>query len=336
MIMKPPRPSHRLLSLRTLKRRLPDWHPRKPDVIDRLRTETIGFHGEKSIEYPLRLIDQPNVLILYDLRLYSGYDFYQIDILLITPYFILILEVKSYSGTLEFKTENGQLLQTLDDKEENRYANPLHQVSRHKQHLVNLLKQLKMPDIPVETFVVISNPSTILKIPPTYTKALTNIIYSDAIPTIFHQLEAKHQQQFFSKQQLVKLGKLLCDRHREQSTVSLLKFYKIDPMQLICGVHCPKCDAIPMKRVHGNWLCTACSHKQPDAHVHTLLDFVLFFSPDVKNKDLRRFLGLNSRHVMKYILKSSKGMIGKKQPAFRYSLNLEWLIKVTNNNSFDS
>ncbi|WP_197205174.1 nuclease-related domain-containing protein [Cytobacillus firmus] len=52
---------------------------------------------------------------------------FQIDIIILTPYFISILEVKNISGSLYFNSIFTQMVRTIEDKEEG-FPDPVKQV----------------------------------------------------------------------------------------------------------------------------------------------------------------------------------------------------------------
>ncbi|MEH7332649.1 nuclease-related domain-containing protein [Neobacillus drentensis] len=64
-----------------------------------------------------RLLPIDKYMILHDLNLPDGDSNCQIDTLLLTPEFALIVEVKNMAGKLIFDTENEQFTQINNDKE---------------------------------------------------------------------------------------------------------------------------------------------------------------------------------------------------------------------------
>ncbi|WP_188402472.1 hypothetical protein [Fictibacillus barbaricus] len=82
------------------------------------------------------------------------------------------------------------------------------------------------------------------------------------------------------------------------------------------GVIYPFCDHLPMIRKRGTWFCTSCFKKSKEAHVKAIQDYALLFDVKVKNRDLRKFLHLDSSTTMKKILKS---MDIKPTPNYKFS-----------------
>lgn len=123
-----------ILKLQSLLRRLPKNHPKIPYIEENLAKKMAGYRGEHSIDYPLSFLTFQNYFILHDLRLPHNDYFFQIDTLLISPKFILMLEVKNIAGKLFFDQEFHQLVRTLNDKEEV-FPDPILQVKRHETQL---------------------------------------------------------------------------------------------------------------------------------------------------------------------------------------------------------
>ncbi|HEU5141363.1 MAG TPA: nuclease-related domain-containing protein, partial [Bacillales bacterium] len=127
-----------------LLRRLPPSHPKRPQIEKQLAKYNAGYRGERSIEYYLSFLPEKQYHIFHDLRLTSGDHFFQLDTLLVSPSFILILEVKNISGTLHFDNTFHQLIRTIEDRKEG-FNDPLLQVEHQKTQLANWLSQHKFP-----------------------------------------------------------------------------------------------------------------------------------------------------------------------------------------------
>src|SRR5690625_1966596 len=84
------------------------------------------------------------------------------DTLILCEKFILNLEVKNWSGTILFG-ENGQVTRTDDANKEEGFPNPTPQAKLQQHRLQNWLNNHGQSHIPIDFFVVISFPSTIIK-----------------------------------------------------------------------------------------------------------------------------------------------------------------------------
>ena len=82
----------------------------------------------------------------------------------------------------------------------------------------------------------------------------------------------------------------------------LLESYHISTDDLVKGIQCPNCMAIPMTRKWGKWLCGRCSFISRDAHVRALRDYALLIKPTITNRDFREFSQLESTSVAAKLL----------------------------------
>ena len=96
MIVKERGFSLELMRMEALDRRLYSNHKMKAKVQLDLKRWRSGIRGEKEIEYPLRFLDEQRYLILHDLRLSDENGYFQIDTLILSESYILILEVKNW------------------------------------------------------------------------------------------------------------------------------------------------------------------------------------------------------------------------------------------------
>jgi ribosomal protein L37AE/L43A len=289
LIIKEQKKSSELLKLEAIVNRLRKSHSSYPILEKDYAKKLAGYKGEKSIAYYLSYIND-NYLIFNNIRLKDKNHFFQIDTLIASPFFICNLEVKNIAGTLYFDEEYDQMIRTLGGKEEG-FPSPLIQIRRQQSHLENWLEDHKFPRIPCQSFVVISNPSTIIKA----SKSLkSQILHSANIPFKIGVLEKKFKEQLLTKSSLKKLSKTLIEKHIEEG-VDLFTQYSISKNDILTGVQCPDCGQFPAKRVQGSWRCSICKHKAKDAHFKTLEEYKYLFGNKITNQQLRSFLHISSR-----------------------------------------
>lgn len=293
----------KLKKLDALIRRLPGYHPLRPKIEEEWAKSRAGYRGEQSIDYHLQFFHDKHYLILHGLRIPIGEnDFFQIDTLILSPRYILVLEVKNISGTLYFDQTFHQLIRILN-KEEEAFPDPILQVKRQKMKLKQWLQQYKFPDIPIVPFVVISNPSSIIKTDPQHISSVSQIVIRASIlQTKAEQLNRAHQKEIYSMKEMRKLSRLLIKNHSEHHP-DLLQKYQISISELLTGVQCQKCLAFPMQRKRGTWFCMACSTSDHEAHCAALKDYCLLIGTAITNQQLRHFLQLSSASVATKLLK---------------------------------
>lgn len=126
----------------------------------------LGHDGEKAVIFELKNSYIP-MIILHDIRLEAANRSAQIDFILITHEFIMILETKKLSGDIEITAE-GEFIRRLRNhhgrgyRQEGIYS-PVVQNERH----IDLVKQMLVgagiiKNIPILSTVVIANPKSII------------------------------------------------------------------------------------------------------------------------------------------------------------------------------
>ncbi len=105
-----------ILKLQALLRRLPLNHPKIQVLVDELNRRSAGHKGEEALDYPLSLLDPKDYLIFHGLRLQINNNFFQIDTLVISKHYILLIEVKNLAGSIYFDPVFSQLIQMKDDQ----------------------------------------------------------------------------------------------------------------------------------------------------------------------------------------------------------------------------
>lgn len=294
------RKSLKLQKVEVILRRLRKSHASFPMIEQDHAKMLAGYKGERSIDYFLSYIDE-DYYIFNNIRLADRNYSFQIDTLIISPFFICILEVKNIAGTLFFDDVFDQMIRTIDGKDEG-FSSPVIQVRRQREHLQNWLIEQKLQPIPIEGLIVISNPSTIIK---SSKSDYPQVIHSANIPLKIKGLQAKYNKKIFPKQSLKKLAGLIVDLNTEDDT-DVLSLYKIERKEIVTGVQCQNCGQFNSVRIQGLWRCSNCTHKSKDAHIQSLEDYKLIFGEKITNQKLRSFLHMSSRTSATKLLRSLK------------------------------
>lgn len=124
---------HKLMAL---EKRLIAGHCMKPEVTSELARRLAGHKGEQSLLYYLQQLPEKEYFIFHNLRLQLRDFYFQIDFLVLTNRFALILETKNIMGTLFFDSGFGQFIR-IKDGEENGFQDPLTQARRQQELLEN-------------------------------------------------------------------------------------------------------------------------------------------------------------------------------------------------------
>ncbi|MBH0163252.1 nuclease-related domain-containing protein [Fictibacillus sp. 26RED30] len=300
MLVKDRGKSIRIRKLEVMQRRVIKLHPKYLTMEDELSGRLAGHFGEQSNDYFLKPFRDFSVM--HDLRLTAHESYFQIDTLLLSPRYLLNLEVKYITGTLVFDHLN-QVIRVKDDGSEEAFRNPIFQVKRQQSHLIEWMIKNRIPPIPVRSLVVMSNPRTIIKAPPSNKDVLHYITHSPYLQEKIKMIDKMYTDEKLTIKEVTKLSKLIV-RHHCPENPDLLKRYGIEEKDIIKGVYCTECFYLPVVRQYGKWHCSRCNFQSEDLHLATLEDFALLFGPTITNKQFCDFLQVPSRHVAKRILRT--------------------------------
>ncbi|MCM3093214.1 MULTISPECIES: hypothetical protein [unclassified Cytobacillus] len=159
-----------------------------------------------------------------------------------------------------------------------------------------------MEDLPVLSFVVISNPHTGIKVIPSHIDLSRKVIHRNTLPLKIEQIENSIKKEI-SEKTLKKIIRLLKKQSTEQES-SILSRYQIHQSEILTGVFCPACSFLPLQRVSRTWYCPKCNLKNIDAHVQALHDYSLLLGNAITNKELRNFLHISSSYTATRLLQS--------------------------------
>lgn len=295
IIIRPPEKTPLCGQLEVLLPRLNEQSPHYHPLHQLLGRETAGYYGETSLNYYLHLVETPDKLILYGLRLPGQHNAFQIDALLITAHCCIIIEAKNFKGEITFNPA-GQMIRKIDDTAEV-YTNPEIQANEQKRHLQHFLLANGFPALPIYALVSFTHPKVILQFEQHYDDILTN----EQLPLRIRQL-IQSNTSTYSKVQLKKLANVLMKQHHPH-TFSVIEKYNIPSDHIQKGVLCTGCSKEMMKRQHGSWYCFACSEKNPNAHIQALISYALLYGSWATNGKAREFLNLESPSSMQRIFK---------------------------------
>lgn len=309
--------------LEALLRRLPKNHVKRKEIEEQLARRMAGYRGEQSLDYYLSFLTKKNYIILHDLRLHDGERHFQIDTLLITPHYLLILEVKNISGTLIFDDSFKQLIRITPEKEEG-FPDPILQVERHREQLASWLAIHKFDHLPIETLVVISYPQTVIK--NTLLNLTLNlsdkVIHSANLLPRIKTFESRHSTTLINPQQIKRLVKKIQVSHTPLNP-AVLPQWQIQLDEILSGVQCPFCEELPMARLNHKWICTGCGVLSRDAHLSAINDYKLLIDLTISNRELKNFLHLSSTYTASRMLQSMNLPYSGSYKNRRYTMSLD-------------
>jgi hypothetical protein len=298
-------------------RRIPLNHPSRLKVQEQLSISLAGFKGEQSLNYFYRYLP-PNVRFIHNLRILHQEYYFQIDTLIITPKFFIVLEIKNYAGHLLFDDRFTQLTRFLNGEKES-FDDPILQVNRQAFHLSEVMKLHKLPDIPIEELVVITNPSTYIECTTSYKEAHNKVIKSAGLKLKFDKYELKHQKEILFIKEMKKICKIL-NKMNESYNPDLYSLFTFNKENLLSGVLCPLCN-FKMEYRLGKWLCLECNHISKTEMIMALKDYALLVSETITNKECKLFLNLPSTSVTSHLLSSCNLPYSGSRKSRKYQLN---------------
>lgn len=289
-----------VLEIDAILNRLSPLHPKRHLLEDERRPYLKGFYGEKQIDRHLKNLEGETFSIIRGIRLVHQNEAFQMDTLIVTRFFILIIESKNIGGILEFEKDSKQVIRKWEEKIQG-FKNPIIQVERQKNLLIRWLRMNKFPSIPVLDLVGIADRRTVILTTDDNRQIFQKVIHADCLVGKIKQLEAQYPTEKLSTRQLNKLNQLLLKEHTP-APPSILKKYQIDPSELIKGGQCPICKKFPLIRQCHKWFCRQCEDYFQDAYKQGVMDYFLIISPTITNIQLRDFLLIDSPKLAQYLL----------------------------------
>src|SRR5699024_1082174 len=169
---------------------------------------------------------------------------------------------------------------------------------KQKQILSAWLSEQGLPVPPIETFIVISNPSTILTNPQQDEHFSKKFFHADLLHEKLDDLFAnaptrsgpsRTNQQIFN----------YIKNHQIHRFDSILTHANFSRDQLMVGIPCMTCWESTMMRYARSWYCQHCGTIDKQAHVQIIYDyFLLNGMKPVTNREIRSFLQIPSRKIV--------------------------------------
>ncbi|WP_316569962.1 nuclease-related domain-containing protein [Neobacillus sp. YIM B06451] len=276
--------------LEALLRLLPQNHRLVPEIHRNLKNRRKGYNGEKSSDYYASLLDQKEFLILHDLTLFHKKLHFQIDTLILTTRFFLIIEIKSLEGELFFNHMTCQLTVSRHETVTGT-DNPLIQALNHCTQLRGWLETHKLKQMPIEHLAIISNSRSVIRC--SNYETARHVGTDKSLPLKVMELSKRYKEELFTDKELKKIAKAFKKAHSPQP-INIMGFYKLKREELLKYIACPNCGCRPMVRVRGLWHCEKCFAYSKDAHVEVITDHLLVKGNRITNKECRDLLGISS------------------------------------------
>ncbi|RDU37591.1 hypothetical protein DRW41_07050 [Neobacillus piezotolerans] len=299
--------------LRNISPQCPDYSVIENDYYRR----KAGYWGETQIDHYLRLLPKDGYYILNDLRIPFAGRYFQIDCLILTARYCLVIESKNIKGILFFDHVFDQLIRTNGDLQE-AFEDPITQAKNILLQLKAILKEL-VPNLPFDFIVSIASSKTVLK---SDSQPMKQVCHAYSLVQKILEMDKFYSREALNNFEIEEVCKLLLKLHSPDQP-NIMKIYGLTDRDILKGIYCPKC-AEKMALHNTKWICRKCDYHSKDAHVQKIKDYFLIYRPFITNKQLRFFLDIPSRRSAYRMLTScqlrltgnGKGRIYYAPPSF--------------------
>jgi len=325
----------KLRKLEALKRRIIASPEKVKEIEGEYAKVKAGYKGELSLSYFLNFLPSQQYHIFYNVRLpsYQSGLYFQMDILLLSKNFIVILEVKNIAGQIIYDPAFQQIIRLNSNGQEEVFKDPVLQVHRQKYQFQIWLQQQNVKQLPpIFTLAILSNPNTLIKTTSSQNNSQLQLIRPDKIPSVIKQFENHNNLEILNNKELKRISTKIMNSHVNEG-FNIFSAFHLSDENIKKGVHCPDCFHIPLSKSRYNWICSNCNHKSKNAHLFSLEDFYFLYGQVITNNDLRNFLNIPSRHQAKRILQSVHLTSSGKNRGTKYILELNKIKNRTRANS---
>ncbi|WP_285396024.1 nuclease-related domain-containing protein [Lysinibacillus sp. fls2-241-R2A-57] len=295
MILKPFEQATMIEGLRALVQRLDPSHPLSLKISKELQQLEAGDFGEQSIIRALQKLSQSlEISILHNITLFEPVPI-QLDVVVITPNSVVVIESKNIRGNIELKRSPRQMVRVLENGDKHIFNHPEIQLEEFIFGLSTFFKQHKVQVEVIGIIVFPFNNAEVYyeegKYPVIMRRELTHFLRQ-------HINNSKSQKMFPT----AKIANLLLKYHRVFQTPPLCIHYKIDPQDIKKGIFCRHCHQSKLIRQKQSWFCPKCEIYDKTASNQALRDYCLLIDEKINTETARCFLEVSNRHLAKRII----------------------------------
>ncbi|MGX9133357.1 nuclease-related domain-containing protein [Rummeliibacillus sp. JY-2-4R] len=297
MIKKPYSSTHYLDALGNLAKRLTLSNHKREMVENEYNRIKAGDIGEKFVMQALEQLHlQYDFYVFHNLSLFIETKI-QIDILIVTKYYLIIFEVKNIKGAIEFRQNPSQLIRTLPNDEINSFNSPETQLEEYIYQLKTFVLNQGI-NIPIYGAIVFPFSTSFIKT----TSSKTTILLKSEIKPFLRKIPIK--KEYLSAREVEQLTAYLLTKNNDYNIYPLLTRYNIAREQILNGVICTNCGELGMKRSGHFWFCPKCKIKSKTAHEPAIYDYLKIVNNTITNAECREFLNLRDIYQSSRILRN--------------------------------
>lgn len=292
-------------SLENFYARIPNIHPQKLYIDTQLKNIKTGQHGETKLQ---RFLDEvsyqnpPLVIRNFITRVHSKRTI-QIDYLLVTRKYILLIEVKNIAGHIKFHATPPQIIRTSSDGTSQAMDCPFIQLDRN---LDGFKKIFPLIEIPVYTSVVWANPSAKLEVPFAPPHPLIPL---KKLPLVIQELEKNPD--IFSPQQFKNFKKKVLATTVSFQNQSHCDRYGIHPKELVPGLYCSQCYSALTKKFR-TWICDQCGNSSSSELFNNIFSQFMIQKSSLTIAEIRKQLpSLSAKYIRNVLNEEGYQSAGK-------------------------
>lgn len=282
-------------------------------VSDLLYRKKTGRAGEEMVAQTLQEIILPAdsyVLRNVSMTIRHGYRI-EIDAMILSPAFALILEVKNIAGTLFFKEEEGKTIRVQNDGRTDEFDCHIHQLDRQLNGLMQYFHARGIR-LPVYGAVVLANQNTRIKQRPN----LHPVIYRKQLARFYRSLT--ESAPVLPAGKTARLAEILTSRELQADEEPLCRQLEYPFEILRKGVLCLECNQ-KCEAIRGaGWRCPGCKKPGREAVRQGVEDLLILGENQITNALARDFLEIRSNSMMSILLSELDLLRTGKPPATSY------------------
>ncbi|WP_379081434.1 nuclease-related domain-containing protein [Metaplanococcus flavidus] len=277
-----------------------------------------GIRGEKRLQRKfVEFYSSEPFEILWNTSLTLGNWPVQIDGLLLTQKAAIILESKNISGELHFENSTGEFYRRDSNGIKTVMDNPAVQVEKHIRFLKTWFEENKIRMRVDGLLVFTALQAELCSLPHT----IRTCRHHHMIEFLFKTINEIPTGPQLSKQTLQKYRKTIESQLTPFIQKPISVQYSLDPNLFEVGIYCEACKTFNVSRLQRRWQCATCGQISANAGEEAVKDYFALFGFQANNEEIRKFLKINNRHIVKRLL--SQNFISKdgSRRHSKYSLN---------------
>lgn len=304
--------------LRRAIRRLEENSPDRLFLEKELFNAEAGIRGEKRLRKKfVEFYSAEPFEILWNTGLTLGNWTVQIDGLLLTPKVAIIIESKNISGELHFDNETREFycydamgVKTVMD-------NPAVQVEKHIRFMRTWFAENNIR-LQVDGLLVFTALKAELCSLPHNIRTCRHHHMTEFLFKIIDEYQPNPHQ---NKQSLKKHKKMIEKQLTPYIQKPITVQYSLNTNLFERGIFCEACENFKVNRKQREWRCLNCSTLARNAAEEAVLDYFALFDYGVNNEEMRKFLNVTDRHLVKRLLSHSKFTKDGSRRHSKYTLN---------------